>query len=780
MPKKRGKGRASGDHDHLSWKAVEFDRDKFGRLGENFEGMLAIEEIDASEFFGKAPKEEQENKKKKKKNMTTTATTAKGKGKQSQEAPGKGVGDEEEKEDWAESGKRPKKTKKKKKKKPKKKPTKEQKERRKRKAQADDDDGDFSLFDSLNTSRGEPSPSSKGKSPASRAGGTKEKAKAAKRARLSAGAAAAAAGGGAEEESRVPGDAEVRKSAWRTELKLCDEVARAMCAKGFKTPTPIQSKCVPLAGAGGKDIVAAAPTGSGKTLAFCLPILHWLHSMAAAAASASASSSSTSPPPSTPSPRLAALILTPTRDLATQILGHFRSAARFTKGVKAELIVGGLSNQKQERVLSKRPQVVIGTPGRIWELMSGGNEHLTELKGLRFLVLDEADRMLEKGHFRDLNTIIHLIKSQTKVKAGGDGARGGEKEKLSRRQTRKKQKASYSVQTLLFSATMTIEASGREVNNSKKRLKKGLGDKPVNMIAELKKRLPFRAPPVVVDLSKTKGHNKLAKGVTDYVVECVDQEKDVYLYYFLTLNPGKTLVFVNSISCLRRVSAILSILKLTNLYSMHAKMQQRQRLKSLERFRTHDNAVLIASDVAARGLDVKGVQFIVNYQLPRSAEVYIHRCGRTGRAAEEGVSFSLIGPSDQKPYRKICSVMGRQDIPEYPLESRFLRQIKQRISLALKIDAILSKRNKRKSNNDWFRKNAKLMDIDLDDDLLDDDEEDQEARVEQGKCKQMQAALDRMLKEPLVAQGINRNFLSLNENMTILEDGKLNIGAIRR
>eukprot|EP00466_Bigelowiella_natans_P001812 jgi/Bigna1/140579/aug1.57_g15287 len=241
----------------------------------------------------------------------------------------------------------------------------------------------------------------------------------------------------------------------------------------------------------------------------------------------------------------------------------------------------------------------------------------------------------------------------------------------------------------------------------------------------------------------------------------------------------KQVVFVNSIACLRRIVAILAILEL-KVYPLHAKMQQRQRLKYLDRFRKDPSGVLIASDVAARGLDVADINYIVNYQLPRSAEVYIHRCGRTGRAGAKGMSLSLVGPNDQISYTKICKVMGRiGDIPRYPVDPKFLRAIRDRISLAIQIDKVESKTKRKKSKNDWFRKNAALMDIDLDEELLEDETGGREEQREAAKAAQLRQSLARLLAKPIVARGVSHKFFSLNK-MKTKADGSLDMTALRR
>lgn len=527
---------------------------------------------------------------------------------------------------------------------------------------------------------------------------------------------------------------DAKGSKWRA-LGLHERVVSGVVKMGYMKPTPIQTQCVPLAGSKRRDIIAAAATGSGKTLAFCLPVLHRL---------CTAKGSDRG---------LKALVLTPTRDLALQIVSECRNAA-VDVGMRVEPVVGGLSVQKQQRVLRRRPQMVVGTPGRLWALMSDLDPHLTDLKGLEYLILDEADRMLELGHFRELQQITDVVRKR--IRPGN-------------------------VQVMLFSATMTLEAANRDAAaraaKRKKRPRPGTALTLAESMRKLRKQLPFRGDPVLVDLSSSDGSTRgLSGGVQQYALECVEAEKDMYLYYALAgcgvdsgVAGGKTLVFVNAISCLRRLSGVLDALGVPA-FTLHAKMQQRQRLKNLDRFRKRPGSVIIASDVAARGLDIKGVTRIVHYQLPRSAEVYIHRCGRTGRAGRSGVSIAIVGPGDRAAYARICSSMSRGKsggIDEYEIDSALWQGVQDRVALAQKIDVLVAKKRKVKTSNDWFRRNAEAMDIALDDDMLDPTEREMSVRDRQAAARlaDMQRRLAALLAEPLVARGVSRKYFTRNSSL---------------
>jgi ATP-dependent RNA helicase DDX24/MAK5 len=204
----------------------------------------------------------------------------------------------------------------------------------------------------------------------------------------------------------------------------------------------------------------------------------------------------------------------------------------------------------------------------------------------------------------------------------------------------------------------------------------------VQALDALIKRIEFNSPPIVVDLSIA---TQVATTVEEAMVQAVNEEKDYYLYYFCSRFPGRTVVFVNAISCLRRVLSILSLLKLPA-FGLHANMQQKQRLKNLERFKSQENAILVATDVAARGLDIPLVQHVLHYQLPRTSEVYVHRAGRAGRAQAHGYSVAMVGPDEVKDYRKICEVLNKSSgIPPLQVDMAWMASCRARVTAARKL-----------------------------------------------------------------------------------------------
>jgi len=191
------------------------------------------------------------------------------------------------------------------------------------------------------------------------------------------------------------------------------------------------------------------------------------------------------------------------------------------------------------------------------------------------------------------------------------------------------------------------------------------------------------------------------------------------LYYFLTLYPGRTLIFTNSIDCIKRLQSILTLLK-RNPLLLHAQMEQKQRLTNLEKFSNSDNGLLVATDVAARGLDIPNIKHIIHYQVPRSTELYIHRSGRTARAEREGLSVMFICPEELFLYRKIIKTLNRdEDLQPFPIELSYLSNLKRRVRLASDISKLNHQISKVSNETNWYHKAAKELDIELDDNIRD-------------------------------------------------------------
>ena len=487
----------------------------------------------------------------------------------------------------------------------------------------------------------------------------------------------------------------------------------------------------------GRDVIGAAATGSGKTLAFGLPILHALATERTPAAAAAAAAGM--PPPRT---ALAALVLCPTRELALQVSAHLTVLGRGA-GVRVAAIVGGISPEKQARMLRRGPAIVVGTPGRLWELISAGEQQLVELHRLRFLVLDEADRMVEKGHFAELRHIMDAVETRradSAPEAESDGA--------------------PSRQTFVFSATLTVPPALRKrLRLSGPAPAAGPRARQAGAVGALLEAVPFcgAAAPLVADV--TDASRPVAPRLEEAALEGSMEERDAFLVYLLTRHAGRAIVFCNAISTVRRVAALLAVLRLPAV-ALHASQQQRQRLSALDRFRSDDGCALVATDVAARGLDVAGVRTVIHYQVPPSAELYVHRSGRTARAAADGLAVTLVTPGERTRYAALCRALGRPNgLPPFPVEPAAMAAARRRAVVAAKLDVARHARDKRRGDAAWMRKHAAELEIELseEEDEVEDDDDDGAAKRKAGTVpskreRELQAQLDALLAQPLGAR----------------------------
>ncbi|CAG8699020.1 6376_t:CDS:10, partial [Racocetra persica] len=465
------------------------------------------------------------------------------------------------------------------------------------------------------------------------------------------------------------GNENIDVSAWR-EFNLSLTIMNGLKALKFERPTPIQEKTL-HASLNGRDVIGKAETGSGKTLAFGIPILEYIIKRKKKDSEN----------------QLVALILTPTRELAMQIKVHLQNVGKFATN-NIMTIVGGMAIQKQKRLLEKNPNIIVGTPGRLWELLSENDEYINALRHIRFLVLDEADRMLEAGHFKELNYILSML------------SRSKQEQNVDNKIILDAKRDLPARQTFIFSATLD--------NNFKSNPKR---KKPLDGVlnsqgttAELMSRIEFRdSNPLYIDITP-KG--SVVETLQESKIDCLAKEKDLYMYYFVTRYPGRTLVFVNSIDTIRRLIPMMRLLNI-EVFALHAQMQQRQRLKNLDRFKQNSNAVMVASDVAARGLDIPLVDHVIHYQLPRSGDIYVHRSGRTARARNEGISLMLCSPEESSLYRKICQELKKVNgIANFPIDGGIINSMKQRIDLARQIDQEEHKLQKGNHDDEWFKKVA--------------------------------------------------------------------------
>ncbi|KAG8880681.1 ATP-dependent RNA helicase [Tulasnella sp. 332] len=552
-------------------------------------------------------------------------------------------------------------------------------------------------------------------------------------------------------------------------LTLHPAIKRAIHSLKFMSPTEIQKRAIPSALAG-RDVIGVAETGSGKTLAYGLPIINHILS-------------STQPSPSGPRP-LTALILAPTRELAMQVAEHFKAIVSHlskTEGkdkgrpprVSVGVVIGGIDAHKQKRIIHRGMDVMIATPGRLWDLMGEDESVADSIRKIRFLVLDEADRMIETGHFAELEKIIKLTFRTQAVDPGT--IEDVESLGFLPSELEKTHEANESLQTLIFSATLSkdLQKNLKKKGDEKKKKRQR---KITSTLDDLLMRLDFRDEnPDVIDLSPQGG---VVESLQESKVECLVKDKDVYLYYFLLRYPGRTLVFLSAIDGIRRLLPILKLLGV-NAFPLHADLQQKQRLTNLEKFRETPNAVLIATDVASRGLDVPSVDHVIHYQVPRSADVYVHRSGRTARAKKQGFSMLLVGPEERRLLRSLMSGLGREadSVPDLIMDLDIVDKLKHRVSLARRVDSASHKITKANHDRNWMKKTAEEMEVEVDSDFLgeSDDEEGMPSSgsnrhaKEKSEIAALKSELAYLLRQPLLARGISIKYITSGSRSVVDE-----------
>jgi len=353
---------------------------------------------------------------------------------------------------------------------------------------------------------------------------------------------------------------------------LDERIQKSLEEMGFEEPTPIQRDAIPLA-LQGYDIVGQAQTGTGKTAAFGIPIVSGI------------------------SPRergVKAIVLTPTRELAIQV-AHEISLIGKNKGISAYPIYGGVSIERQVKVLKGgRKQVIVGTPGRIKDLINRG---VLRLNRVRYAVLDEADQMLDMGFIEDIEEILSKTPSEK--------------------------------QTMLFSATMPYEI--RKLIDNYLRP----GYKFIKVSREL-----------------------ITPKVKQRILLVRSEDRLRALERILRENEGtSTIVFVKTKRDAADVERELQRRGI-NARAIHGDLSQRQRENVMRAFREGKVKVLVATDVAARGIDIKDVGLVVNYELPENPESYVHRIGRTGRAGREGLAISLVAEPEKRRMYRIKGLKG--------------------------------------------------------------------------------------------------------------------------
>ncbi|KAL2016922.1 hypothetical protein VTK56DRAFT_2839 [Thermocarpiscus australiensis] len=502
---------------------------------------------------------------------------------------------------------------------------------------------------------------------------------------------------------------DVDMSEW-VPLGLSPQMLSSIARLRFPKPTAIQARAIPEI-MNGHDLIGKAATGSGKTLAFGIPIVEsWL----AKAASGNQTGNKKQP---------IALILSPTRELARQIADHLKQlCAGLTTSPYVCTVTGGLAVQKQQRQL-ERADIVIGTPGRMWEVMSSSNSVLAALRGIDFLVVDEADRLLKDGHFKEAEEILKALDRTTPE---DDEAEGSDAEDEAPRHRR---------QTLVFSATFNKALQQKLAGKARYNL---MGE--AESLEYLLKKLNFREPrPKFLDTNPV---SQMAENLKEGLIQCGDLEKDLYLYAVLLLQPTRrALVFTNSINTVRRLTPFLQNLNLPA-FALHSDMEQKARLRSLERFKadrpdSQAAPILVATDVAARGLDIPDIDLVVHYHVPRTADDYVHRSGRTARAANSGVSILLCGPKEAVPTQRLIAKVHASSSPSsssssssrtaaaggvqtIDIDRRLVAHLRPRVALSKKIAETALAKEKGAKEDDWIRRAAEELGVDYDPDHDDD------------------------------------------------------------
>ena len=370
------------------------------------------------------------------------------------------------------------------------------------------------------------------------------------------------------------------------EYNLSDNLNKSLKTLGFKNPTEIQSKTIPIA-LKRHDILASAETGSGKTAAYLIPLIHHISTLG----------------------NISGLILTPTRELAQQVTDVSKSLVGYKSKIETALIVGGASMNNQLRQLKKRPKIIVGTPGRI-------NDHLEKrtlnLKYFNFFVLDEADRMLDMGFEDQVEKIIRFLPSKR--------------------------------QTLLFSATLPkeiIKLSSKYLNNPKR--------------ADVKEN----------NVIKTQIKQKILNTKTELKYNQLVDE--------IALRKGSILIFVRTKYSTEKLKKRL-MKDTVKSSALHGDLRQNKRSRILKDFRDDKFRILIATDIASRGLDVPHIEHVINYDLPQVPEDFIHRIGRTARAGSVGEAVSFITPNDKRMWKSIENLMEELKNPENVPENKKVNQ----------------------------------------------------------------------------------------------------------
>lgn len=362
------------------------------------------------------------------------------------------------------------------------------------------------------------------------------------------------------------------------DYRISADIKKSLNTLGFRRPTDIQYKAIaPILK--GDDILAIAQTGTGKTAAFAIPIIDIIHQLK----------------PSSRSEYLFCLVMVPTRELALQLTEVFQTIGRHTR-VKTACVFGGVGQDPQIATLKNGVDILIATPGRMFDLVSQGH---IKLDKIRILVLDEADHMLALGFINDIRQLIHHLPKKR--------------------------------QTLFFSATINTE----------------IKDLAYSLVTN----------PIRIEISPK---NPVAKNVTHSVAMIDMEDKRFFLERWIKEHPdSKILVFVRTKVRAERVLKAMERVEIKS-KTLHGDKDQKKRIEVLNQFKGGEIKVLIATDVSARGIDIPDVDSVINYDLPDIAENYVHRVGRTGRGVKKGLAISFCSPDEKPMLDEIESFLDQK------------------------------------------------------------------------------------------------------------------------
>ncbi len=391
------------------------------------------------------------------------------------------------------------------------------------------------------------------------------------------------------------------------ELPLCDEVMEGLRAMNFTEATPVQEQAIPVI-LNKKDIIACAQTGTGKTAAFILPLLHNLQE------------------DSCNSEGIKAIIMAPTRELAQQIDQQMEGFSYFSP-FSSVAVYGGNDSQAwdiQKHGLQNGADVVIATPGR---LISHINLYKIDFSTVKYLILDEADRMLDMGFYDDIMQIVRYLPKER--------------------------------QTIMFSATMPAKIQ---------QLAKTILNDPEEI------RIAISRPP---------------DSIMQTAFICFEKQKpNIIKYLFSSQEPNKVILFSGSKLKVKEIAKILQRMKFS-VGEMHSDLDQSQRDHVMHEFRNNRINILVATDIVSRGIDIDDITLVINYDVPYEVEDYVHRIGRTARAGEEGMAITFVAPEEQYRFKQIEDFLGKEiykipmpeelgEVPEYDPPKHRMRKISKK------------------------------------------------------------------------------------------------------